>query len=128
MFIKEGYMSLSLFFQQCPVCPAHLTCMVYEMEDKWQYSCCFVEYYFKDLFKIARSICSDTQIYQFINRLFMYFKNLLKVFTSLLFWTVLKKIYFYWSLISSSLQAAFKIISSHILFIEVIIVNKWIKI
>ena len=45
-----------LHLHQCPVCLVRLIWMVLEMVGRWQYSCCFVGCWFRDLFNIARSI------------------------------------------------------------------------
>ena len=50
-------MSLSLLHQQSRACLVHLTWMVCETRSSWLYNCCFLECYFKDLFKTA-SICN----------------------------------------------------------------------
>ena len=49
-------MSYSLFFQQSPAFLVCLFWMIFEMDGRWPYSCCFVKYCFEDLFNIARSI------------------------------------------------------------------------
>ena len=51
-------MSSSLLLQLCPTYFVHLTWMVFEMGGKWLYSCCFVGFYFLDLFKTAWTILS----------------------------------------------------------------------
>ena len=49
-------MSSSLLLQQCLACLDHLAWVVLVMGDKWPYSCCFMECYFQDMFKIIRSL------------------------------------------------------------------------
>ena len=49
-------MSWFLLLQQCPACLVRLIWMVFEMDGRWPYRCCFVGCCFQDLFNIARSI------------------------------------------------------------------------
>ena len=49
-------MNSSLLLQQCTACLVRLIRMVFEMEGKWLYSCCFSRFCVQDLFNIARSI------------------------------------------------------------------------
>ena len=45
---------------QCPTCLVCLIWIVCEMGGRWPYSCCFMGYCFKDLFKTAHNIlCSS---------------------------------------------------------------------
>ena len=47
---------LSLLLQQSPACLVRLTLIVFVLDGKWPYSCCFVGYCLQDLFSITRSI------------------------------------------------------------------------
>ena len=49
-------MNSSLLLQQCPVCLARLTWIVFVMGGRCPYSLCFVGYWLQDLFNIARNI------------------------------------------------------------------------
>ena len=49
-------MSSSPLLQQCPACLVSLTWIVFVMDGRWPYSCCFVGCCFQDFFNIARSI------------------------------------------------------------------------
>ena len=53
---STSLMSSSLLLQQCPACLIRLTLIVFVMDDRWPYSCCFVGSCFQDLFNFARSI------------------------------------------------------------------------
>ena len=53
---RTSLMSSSLLLQQYSARLVRLTLIVFEMEGKWSYSCCFVGCCLQDLFKIARSI------------------------------------------------------------------------
>ena len=53
---NTSLMSSSLLLQQCPACLVHLTCIVFVMGDKWQYSWCLVGCCRQDLFNIALNI------------------------------------------------------------------------
>ena len=46
-------MSSSLILQKCHACLVRLTWIVFVMDGKWPYSCCFVGCYLQDLFNIA---------------------------------------------------------------------------
>ena len=54
--MRTLYMSLSLFLQKCPECLVRQTWMVLGMGGRCPYSCCFVWWYFENLFHTARSI------------------------------------------------------------------------
>ena len=58
-------MSLSLLLQQCPTCLVRLTLIVFVMEGRWPYSCCFVECCLQDSFNIARSILEFSSVVDF---------------------------------------------------------------
>ena len=47
---------LACLLQQCSACLVRLTWIVYVMDGRWPYSCCFVGCYLHDLFNTARSI------------------------------------------------------------------------
>ena len=49
-------MSTSLLLQQCLAYLVRLTWIVFVMDGKWPYSCCFVRCCLQDLFNIARII------------------------------------------------------------------------
>ena len=53
---STSLMSLSLLLQQCPVCLARLTCIVFVMGGRWPYSWCLVRCCRQDLFNIALNI------------------------------------------------------------------------
>ena len=53
---RTQLINTSLLLQQRPACLIRLIWMVLEMVGWWSYSCCFVGYWFQDLFNIARSI------------------------------------------------------------------------
>ena len=50
---STSLMSSSLLLQQCPAC---LTLIVFVMDGRWPYSCCFVGCYLQDLFNTASNI------------------------------------------------------------------------
>ena len=52
---SASLMSSSLLLQQCPACLVRLILIVFEMDGRWPYSCCFVGCCIQDLFNIARS-------------------------------------------------------------------------
>ena len=64
-------MSLSLLFQQCPACLAHLTWIVCRMGGKWPNKCCFVECCFQVLF---RRTCLYSNHLAFIPDIFLKIK------------------------------------------------------
>ena len=53
---STSLMSSSLLLQQCPTCLVRLTCIVFVMRGRWQYSWCLVGCCRQDLFNIARNI------------------------------------------------------------------------
>ena len=53
---RTSLISSSLLLQQCPTYLVRLILVVLEIECRWSYSYCFVEFCFQDLFNIARSI------------------------------------------------------------------------
>ena len=53
---KTSLMSFSLLLQRCSACHILLNGILYEMVDRWQYSCCFMEHCFRDLIITATSI------------------------------------------------------------------------
>ena len=52
---STSLISSSLFLQQCPSCLVRLILIVFMMDGRWPYSCCFVRCCLQDLFNIARS-------------------------------------------------------------------------
>ena len=67
---STSLMSSSLLLQQCPACLVCLTWIVFVMGGRWPYSCCFVGCCRQDLFKIARNICYNVDIYKNDKNLF----------------------------------------------------------
>ena len=57
---STSLMSSSLLLQQCPACLVLLTWIVFVMGGRWPYSWCLVGCCRQDLFKIARSIRTNT--------------------------------------------------------------------
>ena len=53
---STSLMSSSLFLQQCPARLVRLTWIVFVMDGRWPYSCCFERCCLQDLFNIACSI------------------------------------------------------------------------
>ena len=49
-------MSLPLLLQQCPVCLARITGIVFVMGGRWPYSCCFASCCLQNSFNVARRI------------------------------------------------------------------------
>ena len=61
--MRTSFMSSSLLLQQCLSSVAYLSCMLWEMGDKWSYNDCFVNCYIQTLFIHIESLCSSHQTF-----------------------------------------------------------------
>ena len=66
---STSLMSSSLLLQQCPACLVRLIWIIFEINGRWLYSCCFLKCCLQDLFNIARSILVQLPSNLFFSRL-----------------------------------------------------------